>query len=56
MRFLQPSVTLSLSDPNVLLSTLFSKILNLYSYFTVRDQVNTDTKQNCVPSKRISKY
>jgi len=37
--FLQPSVTFTLSDPNILLSTLFSSTLNLCSSHNIRDQV-----------------
>jgi hypothetical protein len=37
--FLQRSVTLFLFGPNILLSTLFSNILSLWSSLNVRDQV-----------------
>ena len=42
---LQPSVTSSLLDPNILLSTLFSDTLSLCSYLNVRDQVSQLTKK-----------
>jgi hypothetical protein len=35
---LQPTDTSTLLDPNILLSTLFSKALNLRSSFTMTDQ------------------
>jgi hypothetical protein len=38
--FLQPPVISSLLDPNILLSTLFSNTLNLWSSLNVRDQVS----------------
>jgi hypothetical protein len=38
--FLQPPVTSALFGPNILLSTLFSNILNLCSFLNVRDQVS----------------
>jgi hypothetical protein len=39
-QFLQPPVTLSVLGPNILLSTLFSNILNLCYSLNVRDQVS----------------
>jgi hypothetical protein len=38
--FCQPPITSSLFSPNILLSTLFSNTLNLYSSLNVRDQVS----------------
>jgi hypothetical protein len=38
--FLQPPVTSSLFDPNILLNTLFSNTLSLCSSLNVRDQVS----------------
>jgi hypothetical protein len=38
--FLQPPVTSSLLDPNILLSTLFSNTLNLCSPVDARDQAS----------------
>ena len=38
--FLQPPVTFFFSDPNILLVTLFSKILNLCCSVNMRDQVS----------------
>jgi hypothetical protein len=37
--FLQPLITSSLLGPYILLSTMFSYALNLYSSINVRDQV-----------------
>jgi hypothetical protein len=44
-------VTSSLFDPNILLSTLFSNTLSLYSFLKVRDQVSHPYR-NCVPQFR----
>jgi hypothetical protein len=38
--FLQPLVTSSLFGPNILLNTLFSNTLSLWSSLNVRDQVS----------------
>jgi hypothetical protein len=45
MQFLYPSVTSSCLGPNIILSTLFSITLNLYSSLKVRDQVLHHMKQ-----------
>jgi hypothetical protein len=37
--FLHPPITSSLIGPNILLSTLFSHIVSLYSVLNIRDQV-----------------
>jgi hypothetical protein len=42
--FLQSPVTLSLFGPNILLNTLFSNTLSLWSSINVRDQVSHPNK------------
>jgi hypothetical protein len=48
MQFSPIPVTSSLSQPNILLISLFSKTINLYSFLHLRDQVPD-------PYKRASK-
>jgi hypothetical protein len=44
MKFLQPPITSSLLEKNVLLSILFSNTLGLFPSFNVRDQVSRPHK------------